>query len=385
MKIDAEKEGLSATPTLSYKVDWLAFTIFCSSKNNDAKIKEILQTLGYDVDLFESTNPRYFYNSGLSLGGFFNIYFNDGKKEISNFSSQSISFQLTGNGCTDLGYRLEELLSSKNDEKNWIWLFKWLRDQKAKITRIDLALDDFSGLCNFDLMIKKLRLGHYRSEKKTFTINRGQDQRQNSRGLTIYVGKMPKGGAGSKGIYYLRMYKKLEEFKERHQLAPKIARESGVWDRYEIAFSKAKAQAVVDEILKEGSVACVYLGVLRNLIEFLNPTKNQAGNLYKNKDKWAVCKWWRDFLKDAEKVKIGSDAVRDVSFSELLAWLRVSVVPSLRLMEQIGLERGFDFYDLIKSCDVDFAKKQKRILKDSRTIPEDLLKLYLKEFEEGYK
>ena len=124
---------------------------------------------------------------------------------------------------------------------------------------------------------------------------------------------------------------------------------------------------------------------MRNLIEFLNPTKNQAGNLYKNKDKWAVCKWWRDFLKDAEKVKIGSDAVRDVSFSELLAWLRVSVVPSLRLMEQIGLERGFDFYDLIKSCDVDFAKKQKRILKDSRTIPEDLLKLYLKEFEEGYK
>lgn len=385
MKIDAEKEGLSATPTLSYKVDWLAFTIFCSSKNNDTKIKEILQTLGYDVDLFESANPRYFYNSGLSLGGFFNIYFNDVKKEVSKFSSQSISFQMTGNGCTDLSYRLEELLNSKDDEKNWLWLFKWLNDNKAKITRIDLALDDFTGLCNFDLMIKKLSLGHYRSEKKTFTINRGQDQRQNSRGLTIYVGKMPKGGAGSKGVYYLRMYKKLDEFKEKHQLAPKIARDSGVWDRYEIAFSKAKAQAVVDEILKTGSVASVYLGVLRNLIEFLNPTKNQAGNLYKNKDKWTVCKWWCDFLKDAEKVKIGSDAVRDVSFSELLAWLRVSVVPSLRLMEQIGLERGFDFYDLIKSCDVDFAKKQKRLLKDSRTIPDDLLKLYLKEFEEGYK
>ena len=181
----------------------------------------------------------------------------------------------------------------------------------------------------------------------------------------------------------MRMYRKLEQFKEKHQLAPKKARESGVGDRYEIAFSKAKAQAVVDQILETGSVSKVYLGVLRNLVEFLNPTKNEAGNVYKNKDKWQVCKWWRDFLSDVEKVKIGSDAVRDVSLAELLSWIRTAVVPSLRLLEKIGDNRGFDIYQIIKSCDVKFAKKQKRLLKDSESITDaDLIK-YLKEFRKG--
>ena len=382
MKIDAKKDGLSATPMLSYKVDWLAFTISSSLINNKNEINKILKPLGYDLDLFEEVPGRYFYNSGLTIGNYFSIYFNDLAKDISKYSSETISFQLTGNGCTDLGYRLEDKLG-KDDEKNWIYLFKWLKDMGAKITRIDLALDDFEGLCNFELMISKLKKGYYRSEKKTFTINRGQDQRQNSRGLTIYIGKMPKGGVGSKGIYYMRMYRKLEQFKEKHQLAPKKARESGVWDRYEIAFSKAKAQAVVDKILETGSVSKVYLGVLRNLVEFLNPTKNKAGNIYKNKDKWQVCKWWRDFLSDAEKVKIGSDAVRDVSLAELLSWIRTAVVPSLRLLEEIGDNRGFDIYQIIKSCNVKFAKKQKRLLKDSKNITDaDLIK-YLKEFRKG--
>lgn len=386
MKIDDKKEGLSATPMLSYKVDWLAFTISVTDISKSIiTIRKILDSLGYDFDLFEEVAPRYFYNSGISIGGYFSIYFNAPSKEVSKYSSKTVSFQLTGNGCTDLGYRLEDLYGSKNYEANWLKLFQWLKDLGARITRIDLALDDFEGKCNFNLMIEKLKRGHYRSEKKTFTINRGQDQRQNSKGLTIYIGKMPKGGAGSKGIYYMRMYRKLDEFKEKHQLPPEKARKSGVWDRYEIAFSKAKAQAVVDQILEAGSVSKIYLGVLKNLIEFLNPTKNKAGNLYKNKDKWRVCKWWCDFLADAEKVKIGSDAVRDVSFAELLAWLRVSVVPSLRLVEQIGLERGFDFYSIIKQCDVAFAKKQKRLLKDSRSVPDKVLKMYLEDFKEGYR
>ena len=125
--------------------------------------------------------------------------------------------------------------------------------------------------------------------------------------------------------------------------------------------------------------------MLRDLIEFLDPTKNGNGNLYRNKAKWRVCPWWEHFLAHAEKVKIGSDVERDVTLSDLLKWVRVSVVPSLRLLEQIGLERNFDIYSIIKQCDVEFAKKQKRLLKDSKTVPDNLLQLYLKQFKEGYK
>lgn len=372
----------------SYKVDWLAFTLSLRDFSDyEKEIKKILDSLGYDYDLFEEVPGRYFYNSGLSIGRYFNIYFNDPSKDVSKNTTQTVSFQLTGNGCTDLGYRLEEILDSQDDESNWLWLFRWFASPaiSAKITRIDLALDDFQGLCNLDLMIRKLKDGHYRSVKKTYSINRGADQKQRSNGLSIYLGKMPKGGAGSKGIFYLRIYRKLDEFRAKNQLAPSLPRSTGVWDRYEISFSKQKARDVVAQILEQNSVSKVYLGVLRNLVEFLNPTRNRNGNLYRNKDKWRVCPWWEHFLAHAEKVKIGSDVERDVTLSDLLKWVRVSVVPSLRLLEQIGLERNFDIYSIIKQCDVKFAKKQKRLLKDSKTVPDNLLQLYLKQFKEGYK
>lgn len=383
------KSGYSPTRMLSYKVDWLAFTLsltnLCDYK---ITIKRILDSWGYDYDHFErGETGRYFYNSSLSIDKYFNIYFNDPEKPISKFSTSTISFQLTGNGCTDLGYKLETILDSNDDEQNWLWLLKWLTGShiNAKITRFDLALDDFKGLCNFELMVQKLKAGYYRSTKKTYSISRGADQKKRSTGMTIYIGKMPKGGAGSKGVYYLRMYKKLDEFREKNQLPPRLPRETGVWDRYEIAFSKKKAVDVVAKIVEEQSFGRVYFGILRGLIEFLNPTRNGNGNLYKNKDNWRVCPWWEKFLQHAEKVQIGSDASRDISLADTLAWLRTSVLPSLRMVEQIGLDHGFDIYEIIKRCDVNFAKKQLRVMKDSKTMPDDLLKLYLKEFEEGYK
>lgn len=379
------KASSKPTPKLSYKVDWLAFTIPCKNLDYKITIKKILDSWGYDIDLFERIPGRYFYNSGLTIGYYFNIFFNDPMKEVSKNSSMTVNFQLTGNGCTDLSYHLEDLLDSKDDEANWLYLFDWLKKMGCKITRTDIALDDFSGCCSFETMIKHLTNGFYRSVKKTYSISRGADQRQNSRGLTIYIGKMPAGGAGSAGVVYARFYKKLDEFREKHQLAPKIARDSGVWDRYEISFSKRKAQKVVDRILEARSFGKIYFGILRNLVEFVNPTKNQNGNLYRNKNKWKVCRWWSDFLQNAEKVKIGSDATRETNIPETLEWLRVSVLPSLRLIEQVCLEHGWDFYSIIKQCDVEFAKKQKRLLKDSRHIPDRLLKLYLKQFIEGYK
>ena len=385
MRIEGKSEGLAPTRTMSYKVDWLAFTVSVDKDNYKKTIKKILDSWGYDLDLFEEIPGRYFYNSGLTIDYYFNIFFNNPSKKISKSSSSTVNFQLTGNGCTDMGYHLEDVLDSKDDEANWIYLFKWLQKMGCKITRVDLALDDFKGECNFDVMIKHLKSGYYRSTKKTYSISRGADQKQRSKGLTIYIGKMPRGGSGSKGSYYARFYKKLDEFYEKNQLPPSNARETGVWDRYEISFSKQKARDIVSEIINANSLGKIYLGVLRGLVEFLNPTKNKNGNLYKNKDNWRVCPWWERFLSRCEKVQIGSDAPRDVSLSELLKWVRVSVLPNLRLLEQIGLENGFDIYHVIKQCDVKFAKKQKRLLKDSRSLPPKILDLYLEQFKEGYK
>ena len=382
MKSCTKKTAMSLTPTMSYKIDWLSFTFPEDSK---ITVKKILDYLAYDEANFEKIPGRYFYNAGLSIGYYFNIFYNDYSKEVSKNASRTINFQITGVGCTDLGTHLEEIYDSSDYEQNWLKFLEWLTGLGCKIRRIDWALDDFKGECNFEIMIRHLKAGTYRSFKKTYSISRGADQKQRSNGLTIYIGKMPKGGSGSSGVVYARFYKKLAEFNAKHQLAPTIARKSGVWDRYEISFSKKKAESAVNQFIENGSLGIVYFGVLRSLVEFLNPKKNSRGNYYRNKDKWQVCPWWSNFLRHAKKVRVGSDAQREVSFSDLLFWIRTSVVPSLRLLEQVGLEKNFDVYKLIKQCDVNFSKKQKRLLRDSKHIPDELLELYLDEFVQGYK
>lgn len=370
------------TANLSYKVDWLSFTKKTGGKDPNITIRKILDYLGYDLTLFQEIPPRYFFNSGLSLGNFVNVFWNDPAKKQAKNASEVVSFHFTGVGSTDISDRLERICDSKDAEANWIKFFKFLISQECKFTRVDLALDDFEGLNNFDLMERKLHEGRYRSVKKTYSISRGADQKGKSSGFTIYLGKPVK---TSKGFYLLRMYKKLDEFKAKGQLLPSLPRKTGHWDRYELEFTKDKAVSIINKIINEGAFSPVFLGVLRSTVEFLNPKHGKNGQILKNKDRWEVCYWWEKFLRGAEKVRVGSDAGREVELAYLLSWIRKEVVPSLKLLEIIGTERNFNIYELIRACDVNFSKKQRRLYLNSKVIPDRTLRENLIQFVEGYK
>lgn len=368
---------------MKYKVDWLAFTLPVSiGANILTKLKQVMDFLYYDLNDFKEIAGRYSYNSGLTLGNYVNVFYNDPFKKLNENPQSSVNIVFTGQGCTDLNEKLVRIYDSSDYERIWVNFFDFLQTIDAKITRLDLALDDFSGVVDFDVIVKKLNRGEYRSVKKTYNVLRSADQQGRLQGLTIYIGSNVK---TSKGCYYLRMYDKYAQYLSKSQMPPKEARESGIWQRYELSFSKSKARRFVRKIQDTGSFGEAYLGVMRTTIEFLVPKKTQSGKKYKDKNKWKVCSWWQRFLNDTEKVKLG-DAERDVDLAGLLNWMRVEVVPSLRLLEKLGVEKGFDIYHLIRQCDVgDFSKKQIRMYNNALDLPNELLDLYLSRFKDGYK
>ena len=79
-------------------------------------------------------------------------------------------------------------------------------------------------------------------------------------------------------------------------------------------------------------------GYDEDIVEFLEPTKTQEKAIHKNKNRWKISKWWQDFLDGAGKVELG-EAERDLDLGGLLRWLRVSVVPALKLLEELGNEK----------------------------------------------
>lgn len=359
--------------SMVYKVDWFAFTV-SDETDTDGSEKGfvLLENLGYNLAEFETIPGRYFYNSGLTLGGYVNIYYNDYEKDLARNTSNSRNYVFTGQGCTDLAQKIN------ND---WVGLFSVLKKLGVKITRLDIALDDFNAVLSFPKMENKLVKGHYRSSKKTYNVVKQADVNGDIKGYTLYIGSQAKSSAGT---YFLRCYDKFAQYKEKAQIPPQEAVNTGVWQRYEISYTKKKARKIVDLMVDDGqTIGSVYMDTMRDIVEFLEPTKTQAKAIHQNKSRWKVSKWWQDFLNGAEKVELG-EPERDLDLGGLLRWLRVSVVPALKLLEELGEEKKFDIHQIIKDISpAEYSKKQKRLFNNAVKQSSREILTYLEQFKEG--
>lgn len=365
--------GRNPYTSMVYKIDWFAFTVSDEIDMNGAeKGFLLLENLGYNLDEFEEVPGRYFYNSGLTLGGYLNIYFNDYEKELARNTSNSRNYVFTGQGCTDLAQKIDN---------NWIELFLVLKKLGIKVTRLDIALDDFRGVVDFGKMERKLIKGHYRSSKKTYNVVKEADVNGDIKGYTLYVGSQVKSSAGT---YFLRCYDKFAQYKAKVQIPPQEAIDTGVWQRYEISFTKKKARKIIDLMVEEGqTIGSVFMDTMRDIVEFLDPTKTEAKEVHKNKHRWKTSTWWAKFLDGAGKVELG-EPERDLDLGGLLRWLRVSVVPALKLLEELGDEKNFDIYEIIKDITVpEFSKKQNRLFNNAMSQSNSYIRQYLEKFKEG--
>jgi phage replication initiation protein len=348
-----------------YKLDWFSFTVNAENFNYE----EILKILNYNIDDFEDIPGRYFYNSGLTLGRYVNVYFNDtnNEKKIFKNSSNTINFVFTGQGCTDLALRFDN---------NIYGIFEILEQFNIKVTRIDLAYDDFIKLLDFEKIKLKLNNGEFRSSKKSYNIVRSSNVKGETLGETIYIGS-----SRSKNGYYLRMYDKKAQYLDKDQILPDIVDITNVWQRYEISFTKSKAHEVYLYLLFDNkykyNVDCLFKETLRNIVEFLEIKYTKNDNVDK-KERWFVCKWWSDFLEFDEKVTFVNHE-RDVDLGRLLKWLTVSIMPNLKLLELIFNNFGYNFYQFLKNYNLNknFSKKQERLFNNAMLLKDEQFNEYL--------
>jgi phage replication initiation protein len=355
-----------------YKIDWLAFTISFEKHVGDKRYDDenILKVLKFDKDDFEEIPGRYFYNSGKTYNQYLNVYWNDPKKEIHRNSSRTMNVQFTGQGCTELVERF-------NNEPLEVFKAILKYNNEIKFTRIDIALDDNEETVPFSKIENKLKRGHYRSIKKTYNIVSKSNVHQEVKSKTIYIANH-RSDNGAKGNVYLRMYDKRAQYADKNLMPPEEYREH--WQRYEIVYTKKHAQKLAEKLAKGESVEAIFKQSLRRLLELLVPSKTET-----NKSRWKVAKFWEKFLEINETYDF-SIAERDMTIAQTLEWMRVYVLPTLGLWEEIGKANGFDIYKLLKEAykPEGFSKKQLRMLDKSKTVDAKTWKKYLRNFKGGY-
>lgn len=229
--------------------DWLSFT----SKRHSPD--EIISILGLShVPWVESKGARGYrsrkYFSCIS------IHY-DGRDDM------GVWCEMSGQGC-----RTFETLS----EVKWDRLFKTIKDEGFKITRLDVAYDDHTGILPMSEIVQDTQCGMFVS-KSTYW-----ETLLSSKGATVQIGS-------PQSEVLIRIYDKAAErgMPEAH------------WIRCEIQMRNDRAAQFCAIPLPIGEA---YVGVILNYLRYIVPADDT------NKWRWPLTDYWNTFVEDAVKISI---------------------------------------------------------------------------------
>ena len=345
----------------SYLIDWLSFTIQTDIQGVGKKaVREFLEQMNLDTLPFaENETGRHGYNRSLSLQNYINVYYNEVKfneyddnnaDKLDRIIKMGVHFEFTGQGC--------RILEQDRDWSDW---FSLLNGLNARYSRIDIALDDFIGLLDFDLMEDKIKKGEVISLSRTRNIEASLDFKKaekldnngKSKGKTIYFGN-------KNSLMMIRFYDK-----KREQQAKKIFCPFEFWQRYEIVLKREKAIDFVEKLRSGENFSDLYLKVMSGLIRFIEPSDD------KNKARWKTSPFWDDFIKGSEPMKLKRKNL-DPSIFKTISWVDQSVIGSLQLLVEIAKMGDFDLLELLKNSQSrERSDRQKTILGEFDLLSEE--------------
>jgi len=184
-----------------------------------------------------------------------------------------VHVKISGNACRMLEYY--------GQITDWSQFLRDIITAGARITRIDLAIDDRSGLLQMDDIRASGMAGDFvsrlRMHRPEVEYDRNNGNKQISDGYIF----------GSRNSdTQLRIYDKALEQKTK-----------GPWIRCEIQFRDERAQAAAEMIATSGLSGVP--GLMRSCVDFKCPAPS------KRRDRWVTTEWWTQFLGNTAKLRLG--------------------------------------------------------------------------------
>jgi DNA relaxase NicK len=209
---------------------------------------------------------------------------------------------LSGYGCREF-------------EKNFTfwWLLDYCKENKANMSRIDIAWDCFN-----DDLIKISTIKYYL--KNGFVVTKARkalifDEVETETGVT--TGESVKFGSSASETMCM-IYNKLQERKSAdYVIDPEITH----WVRIELRIRGESCSNLV-QIINQNNFTEVANSALFNYLDF------KEKNGYAQRSLWDTAQWWSEFIKVSSKLKLSSKAIQ-TSIQRKKAWLELSVSKTL--------------------------------------------------------
>lgn len=231
--------------------DWLSFT------SKVLTVTDFINALGLSHVPWTDTKGARGYRDRKYFGAI-SIHYN-GRDDM------GIWCEMSGQGC-----RTFESLSTSN----WDNLFQFIRDNNLKITRLDVAYDDHTGVLDIRDVISDTQCGMFISRSDYW------ETVLSSKGATVQIGS-------PQSKVLIRIYDKAAERGKTDQH----------WVRCEIQMRDDRAVCFTLIPLPIGQA---FAGVLLNYLRYIEPPDCVDNNRWR----WPMTQYWSNLVDDAEKISI---------------------------------------------------------------------------------
>lgn len=304
--------------------DWVSFS------TRIHKPDEIMDLIGMRDCPWEILNSGNGYTHRHHFGGVSISFCEGDMSHVGGFYLLDMSgqgcrtFETYGNGNYDNLFKLVQREEGKPKVT-----------QDVRLTRLDVAYDDMTGLLNIDQICDKTRLQEFVSRIQRYEAIYG------SNGNSVNF--------GSKGSnVFIRIYDKARErgFTDgRH------------WVRCELQLRKENACGFVNK-LPNSSLSELYHGVLKNYLSFREVNENDT-----NKRRWEESPWWTAFLDNARAVSIVEKPGVIYNLSACEKYVLTQPVGSIKTLIKIyGSEA---FIEMINSAPAPKNPKYRRLIAEA--------------------
>lgn len=262
--------------------------------------------------------------------------------------------ELKGRGCREF----ESLLIAQG--RTWFDFFVQCEKEKVHYKRIDLAINDKTGILSIPYLAEKCKRRELISKFRSFqALGSGKFESEGEKqfvGNTLYIGSL------KSDIYFCFYEKNIEQMIKQGILLE----EAEIKNRYEIRLKNDRAYYAIQDLLIYRKADKTVFDIIHTYIVFLDVGKT------KSKKNWKIDPKWELFIgQNRQKVKL-TVTPEPIELARTIAWLRKQVAPTLKMLLLIDQENNTNkINDLINETNL--ATKHEKIIDQHTTVLKEVM------------
>ncbi|GAK31943.1 transcriptional regulator [Weissella oryzae SG25] len=326
----------SLTDKVTIQLDWVSFNF---PELNGAEI--INNVLRLKPDLFiERPTSQNFYTREYAYAGEKSIYVQDFAPEHVSDSGDNADISKKGATLflTGIGTRLFEKALLEQG-LTWQKFFNRMYQYRGHVTRLDVAINDTSGLLKMNELVDAVREGRFWTKARHYAVHGSEEF-----GWTLDFGTSP---------FVIRMYDKAKEQEQK-------GKDTNIVTRVELELHGDKATDVIQEWLSNDNLVGITFDILYTYLHFVEEPLDEK-KLAKARDRRTYIESlkpiaaWALLISLGQKMKFTTEA-KEQSIESIENWISKYVAPSLKIIQETG--RWQNLLETIREIDLSDDKKK---------------------------